>query len=392
MAQSTDYLAETETVLAALIGFDTTSHDSNLALIAWVEAYLARHGIWYERANESATKSSLWARIGPEAKGGIVLSGHTDVVPVEGQAWDSPPFTLTEKNKRFYGRGTCDMKSYLACALSLIPYWQSMELQKPIWFAFSHDEEIGCLGAAPMAGHILKRGAEPALVIVGEPTDMKLKNAHKGILSFETTVTGHAAHSSNPALGVNAIHIMQEILACLMRLRERAVLNPVKDTPFTPPYSTVHVGVIHGGTARNIIPNECRVAWEIRTLPGENTEAMLAEYQATCQSLEQQMQKQFPMTGIMTRALSNVRGLRPEPDAAYTALAMRLAQVNQADVVAYGTEGGIFQAHGLPVVICGPGSIDQAHQPNEYIERVQLSLCVDFLKRIGEWCATADER
>lgn len=392
MAQSTDYLAETEAVLAALIGFDTTSHDSNLALIAWVEAYLARHGVWYERVNESATKSSLWARIGPEAKGGIVLSGHTDVVPVEGQAWDSPPFTLTEKNTRFYGRGTCDMKSYLACALALIPYWQSLKLQKPLWLAFSHDEEIGCLGAAPMAGHIVKRGAEPALVVVGEPTDMKLKNAHKGILSFETTVTGHAAHSSNPALGVNAIHIMQEILACMMRLRERAVLNPVKDTPFAPPYSTVHVGVIHGGTARNIIPNECRIAWEIRTLPGENTEAMLAEYQATCQSLEQQMQKQFPMTGIMTRALSNVRGLRPEPDAAYTALAMRLAQVNQADVVAYGTEGGIFQAHGLPVVICGPGSIDQAHQPNEYIERGQLTLCVDFLKRIGEWCAAMDDR
>lgn len=389
IVDSHDHLAETEAVLAALVGFDTTSHGSNIALIEWVEAYLARYDIPCERVNEGPAKSSLWARIGPESKGGIVLSGHTDVVPVEGQPWVTPPFTLSENGGRLYGRGTCDMKSYLACALALIPFWKTLPLARPIWLAFSHDEEIGCLGAAPMAGHIVKRNAEPSLVIVGEPTDMKLMNAHKGILSFETTVTGHAAHSSNPALGVNAIHIMHEIMACLMRLRERSASAPVTDSPFTPPYSTIHVGVMHGGTARNIIPNECRIAWEIRPLPGENTEAILAEYQATCQALEQQMQKQFPMTGISTRALSNVRGLRPEPDASYTALALHLAQANGTEVVAYGTEGGIFQAHGLPVVICGPGSIDQAHQPNEYIERSQLALCIGFLRRVGEWCSNS---
>lgn len=388
MADSHAFLSETEAVLAALVGFDTTSHGSNLALIEWVEAYLDQHGVHHERVNESPNKSSLWARIGPDAKGGIVLSGHTDVVPVIDQPWTSPPFTLTERGTRLYGRGTCDMKSYLACALALVPHWISISLEKPIWLAFSHDEEIGCLGAAPMAGHIVKRNAEPSLVVVGEPTDMKLMNAHKGILSFETIVTGHAAHSSQPAQGVNSIHIMHDIVACLMRLRERAAASPIEGSPFSPPYSTVHVGVMHGGTARNIIPNECRIAWEIRPLPGENTEAMLAEYQATCQWLEQQMQRQFPHTGITTRALSNVRGLKPEPEAPFTALAMHLAHANGAEAVAYGTEGGIFQAHGLPVVVCGPGSIDQAHQPDEFVERSQLTACLAFLERVGTWCAS----
>ncbi len=390
MTAFSSYLAETESILAALVGFDTTSHGSNLELIQWVEDYLTRHNVPFERVNESPSKASLLARIGPEAKGGIVLSGHTDVVPVIDQPWTSPPFTLTERGARLFGRGTCDMKSYLACSLALVPHWQGMNLKKPIWLAFSHDEEIGCLGAAPMAGHMVKREVEPALIVVGEPTDMKLVNAHKGILSFETIVTGHAAHSSQPAQGVNSIHIMQEIMACLMRLRERAALAPVESSPFSPPYSTVHIGVIHGGTARNIIPNECRIAWEIRPLPTENTEAMLAEYQATCQSLELMMQRQFPQTGITTRALSNVRGLRPEPEARATAIAMHLAQANEAQVVAYGTEGGIFQAHGLPVVICGPGSIDQAHQPDEFVERTQLQLCIEFLQRVGEWCSTAE--
>lgn len=387
MALSHDFLTQTESILAHLVGFDTTSHDSNLALIAWVEGYLDSHNVHHERVNESATKSSLYSRIGPDVKGGIVLSGHTDVVPVIDQPWTSPPFTLTERGSRLFGRGTCDMKSYLACALAMIPYWQSLPLTKPLLLAFSHDEEIGCLGAAPMAGHIVNRNTEPALVVVGEPTDMKLMNAHKGILSFETIVTGHAAHSSQPQQGVNSIHIMHEILTCLMRLRERAASASAEGSPFTPPHSTVHVGVIHGGTARNIIPNECRIAWEIRPLPNENTEAMLAEYQATCQSLEQRMQRDFPHTHITTRALSNVRGLKPEPEAPFTALAMHLAGVNAAEAVAYGTEGGIFQAHGLPVVICGPGSIDQAHQPDEFVEREQLVLCLQFMERMGTWCA-----
>lgn len=381
-----ELLHSTETILASLVGFDTTSHGPNLALIQWVEDYLTPYGVVFHRLNESTTKSSLLARIGPEAPGGIVLSGHTDVVPVIDQPWVSDPFALVAKDGKLYGRGTSDMKSYLAAALAMVPHWMQAGLQKPIWLAFSHDEEIGCLGAAPMAQSMLESNIAPSLVVVGEPTNMKLVNAHKGILSFETIVTGKAAHSSSPALGVNSIHIMSEILQCLTSLSQRCAASPSEGSPFTPPFTTVHVGVIHGGTARNIIPNECRIAWEIRPLPGENTEALMAEYQAVCIALESRMQAAFPETGITTRALSNVRPLKPDMEASFTALAMHLAGANDALAVPYGTEGGIFQAHGFPVVICGPGDIAQAHQPNEFIERSQLSLCLDFLGRVGEWC------
>lgn len=381
------YHTQTEAILAKLVGFDTTSSDSNLALIAWVEEYLREHQVHYMRVNESPEKSSLLARIGPETVGGIVLSGHTDVVPVIDQPWTSEPFTLTVRGDKLYGRGTCDMKSYLAASLALVPYWQTLPLQKPIWLAFSHDEEIGCLGAAPMARFIMDAGYAPALAIVGEPTNMRLVNAHKGIMSFETIVTGHAAHSSAPAQGVNAIHIMSELLSCLTQMSSRIAAKPSENSPFTPPYTTVHVGVIEGGTARNIIPNHCRIAWEIRPLPNENTEALLAEFQSKSLMLEQRIQAQFPHTSIITRAMSNVRGLRPDPDSTATALAMYLTHSNQALAVAYGTEGGIFQAHGLPTVICGPGSIDQAHQPDEFVERAQLSECLTLLSRVGDWCA-----
>lgn len=381
------FQAKAEAILAQLVGFDTTSSGSNIALIQWVEDYLHTHGVTSARVNESPEKSSLLARIGPEMAGGIVLSGHTDVVPVTGQPWTSPPFTLTKRGNRLFGRGTCDMKSYLACALALIPYWQTLPLKKPIWLAFSHDEEIGCLGAAPMARHIMDAGYAPSLAIVGEPTNMQLVTAHKGILSFETIVTGHAAHSSAPAQGINAIHIMSELLASLTQIGGRLAARPYDTSAFTPPYSTVHVGVIEGGTARNIIPNHCRIAWEIRPLPDENTEVLLAEFQSKSQMLEQRMQMQFPHTSIITRAMSNVRGLRPEPDSSSTALALHLSHCNQTHAVSYGTEAGIFQAHGLPTVICGPGSIDQAHQPDEFIERNQLSHCVAMLMRVSDWCA-----
>jgi acetylornithine deacetylase len=380
-------LPSPEPILAALVGFDTTSHGSNLALIQWVEEYLARYDVPCVRVNESKTKASLLARIGPDVPGGIVLSGHTDVVPVTDQPWTSDPFTLTPRGQKYFGRGTSDMKTYLACALALVPLWRKMTLQKPIWLAFSHDEEIGCLGAAPMARHLVEIGAAPSLVIVGEPTEMKLVNAHKGILSFETIVTGHAAHSSRPELGVNAVHVMGEILVCLERLRVRAAEMPEANSPFHPPFSTVHVGVIEGGTARNIIPHHCRIAWEIRPLPTEKTEILLAEFQSVTTALERRMKAQFPHTSIVTRAMSNVRGLRPEPEADFTALAMHLAQTNTALAVAYGTEGGIFQSHGLPVVVCGPGAIDQAHQPDEWIAREQVEACMDFLARVGEYCA-----
>jgi acetylornithine deacetylase len=360
------------------------SSETNLPLIAWVEAYLDTHKIPHWRVNEQPHKSSLLARIGPDTGGGIVLSGHSDVVPVKGQPWESDPFTLTDAQGKYFGRGTCDMKSFLAVALALVPRWGAANLKKPIWLAISHDEEIGCLGAEPMARAVVEHAKEPSLVIVGEPTSMELVHAHKAILSFETIVTGHEAHSSMPEQGVNAVMILAELMATLNRIAEDARLRGTQDTSFTTPYTSVHIGVVEGGTARNIIPRYARMAWEVRPLPGENIEALLAPYFERVRALEAIMKKTHPATGITTKKLTHVRELRAEPTAPYMPLAYRLANSNHAHAVAYGTEGGIFQGQGLPVIVCGPGSIDQAHQPNEFVTLEQLALCEEMLSRVLE--------
>ena len=376
-------LSHVTEILASLIGFDTTSHGSNLALIQWVEEYLTRHHVPHERVNEGGGKASLLARIGPEAQGGIVLSGHTDVVPTKDQIWQSPPYSLTLREGKYYGRGTADMKSFLALALAYISYWQQQKRAAPIWLAFSHDEEIGCLGAAPMAARITEKSMAPALVIIGEPTEMQLITAHKAIYSFETVVTGKEAHSSLPEQGVNAVMIMGEILHELnrMAMELRAAAEPASG--FHPPYSTLHVGVVEGGTARNIIPRHCRIAWEIRPLPGLDVAARLAPFHTFCRRLEVIMQATDPAASIITRARSEVTGLKPVDESApHLLLAKRLAASNQAACVSYGTEGGIFQAHGLPVVICGPGSIEQAHQPDEFITLAQVARGMEFMARV----------
>lgn len=372
-------------ILATLVSFDTTSHKSNLALIEWVEQFLKAKHIPHERVNEGNGKSSLLARIGSAGQGGIVLSGHTDVVPTIGQPWSSDPYQLTFRNGRFYGRGTSDMKSFLALALAHIDYWKHLSVKKPIWLAFSHDEEIGCLGAAPMAQHLVQEKVEPALVVIGEPTDMKLVIAHKGILSYETIITGREAHSSMPHQGVNAVMLMGELIHTLNGISIRARKRKLpRKSPFIPSYTTVHVGVVEGGTARNIIPRHCRIAWEVRPLPGVDVAQLLEPFHAKCAELEAAMQAIDKDTSIVTRQLTNVHGLGAVDEASdHIALAKHLANTNHAEVVSYGTEGGIFQHHGLNVVICGPGSIDQAHQPDEFIEASQLELGMAFMRRLA---------
>lgn len=375
-------------ILRTLVGFPTVSSDSNLALMAWVEDYLDRHQVPHWRVNESEQKTSLLARIGVEAQGGVVLSGHTDVVPVKDQPWLTNPFELVEKGDWIYGRGTSDMKSFLALALAHVPYFKEMCRARPVWLAFSHDEEIGCLGAAPMAKSLVDRAAKPSLVVIGEPTQMKLVGAHKGIVSFETIVTGREAHSSMPQQGVNAVMIMGELIGCLNRIAAEA--RRVEDADFSAvtPYASVHVGVVQGGTARNIIPRYCRIAWEVRPLPKTNMIKLLEPFYEKCAQLEADMKKTDPSTSIVTRQLTSVRGLEKVPnDAPHLALAHRLANSNAAEAVAFGTEGGIMQGAGLPVIVCGPGSIDQAHQPNEFIKREQLKLGTEFMRRVGEACA-----
>ena len=374
-------------VLRALIGFPTVSSDSNLALIEWVEKYLDQHNVPHWRINEQPHKASLLARIGPDTPGGIVLSGHSDVVPVKGQPWDSDPFTLTEKEEKFFGRGTCDMKSFIAVALAMVPQWVTKNLKKPIWLAISHDEEIGCLGALPMAQALKEKAKSIALVVVGEPTDMQLVSGHKGILSFETIVTGKEAHSSMPDQGVHAIMVLNALMTTLGEIGALTRSRPQQQSAFTTPYSSVHIGVVEGGTARNIIPRYARMAWEIRPLPGEDIEGLLAPFYTQARALEAEMKRNDAGCSIVTNRLTSVRGLAMEEDAPHMALAYRLAGSNTAHAVAYGTEGGIFQGQGLPVVVCGPGSIDQAHQPNEFVTRSQLELCVAFMERVAVSCS-----
>ncbi|MBN67057.1 MAG: acetylornithine deacetylase [Rickettsiales bacterium] len=381
MPASAQLLQDTQSILKALVGFNTVSHDSNLALIEYIEHYLASHGVASQRVNEEPGKASLWARIGPDVPGGVVLSGHTDVVPVEGQTWHTDPFEITEKDGKLYGRGTSDMKSFLAIALACVPTWLKTALPVPIYLCFSHDEEVGCLGATPLAEFIAQSGADPRLMVIGEPTEMRLINAHKGIVSFETIVTGKEAHSSNTHRGVNAVMVMADIVHFLNEIAEEC-RDKTHNEAFDPPYTTVHVGSMHGGVARNIIPSECRIAWEIRPVPEHDWSDIVTRLEAFCERKQATMREVAPDVGIRTSMLTNVRGLQPSEDEALMRWIMHISQANRQEAVSFGTEAGTFQHHGLEAIICGPGSIDQAHKPNEFIETSQLEAGIAFMERL----------
>jgi acetylornithine deacetylase len=308
------------------------------------------------------------------------------VVPTKDQRWSAHPYFLSELNDVFYGRGTSDMKSFLALALAYVPYWVSLNVTRPIWLAFSHDEEIGCLGATAIAQTILAQGIAPSLVVIGEPTEMQLVTAHKGIHSFETVVTGKEAHSSMPHQGVNAVMELGALMHELNVIRDTARRNPPATAKgFTPAFTTVHVGVMEGGVARNIIPRHARMLWEVRPVPGENVEQLLAPFYARQAAMNNALRAQDSQCGVITRSKSVVPGISAVAEnAPHISLAMRLAETNQTSYVAFGTEGGFFQQHGLPVVVCGPGSIDQAHQPDEFVRKEQLLRGMQFMQRVGE--------
>lgn len=373
-------------ILRTLVGFDSVSRNSNLALIEWVENYLKPHGVVATRVpSPDGTKSNLLVRIGEDKPGGLVLSGHTDVVPIDGQAWDSDPFTLTERDGLLYGRGSSDMKGFVAICLALVPHFKQHVAKRPIYLALSYDEEVGCLGVPYLLKHLLATAAMPEFAVLGEPTMMEVVTAHKGVLSFETVVHGLEAHSSQPHLGVNAVHIACELVTYLRSLGAELAQNGLHDERFMPPYSTVHVGVINGGTARNIIAKECRFVWEIRPLPSENTDTLLARFRDHCATLEQQMHKTDASTGITTTPMSRMSGVTlPERGEKACHHVMRCAGRNSAQVVSFGTEAGAFQDHGIPAIICGPGSIDQAHKPNEFIAISQMRAGVEFLLNLTD--------
>ncbi len=380
-----DYSAQA--MLAELVRFDTTSRDGNIPLIKFVEDYLDSWGIPHFRVDyEAGKKTNLFATIGPDIAGGIVLSGHTDVVPVDGQKWASNPFELSERDGRLYGRGTCDMKGFIAVALALVPQFKSANLKTPIHLALSCDEEVGCKGVRPLVAHIRDHMKKPRAVIVGEPTSMQVVNAHKSAVTFSTEVTGHEAHSSLTDQGVNAIMVAGELLGEISRIREDLTERGDPSHRFNPPYSTIHVGVIEGGTAKNIIPRKCSFQWETRLLPLADPAEVPARFEKFASSLEPAMKKIAGDTGINNQQTNIVPGLAPEENSPAEHLALHLAGANGTHAVSYCTEAGLFQQIGIPAIICGPGSIEQAHKPDEYIDISEMQKCEVFMKRLLEHC------
>lgn len=370
------------TLLKELVAFDSVSRNSNLPIIDHIKKICEANGAEVTLVPaEGQPKANLIARFGPKVDGGMVWSGHTDVVPIDGQEWNTPPFELTEKDGILYGRGTSDMKSFLACCLALAP--QLKNLQKPVYFAFSYDEEIGCLGVPHLVKKMIALGMKPEVAIIGEPTMMQVVTAHKGVLSFETTVRGMEWHSSQPHLGVNAVHVASELVTFLSGMAKELRDHGMRDARFDPPYTTVHVGTIHGGTARNIIPRECVFHWEIRPLPNYDGDKLFERFQRRADELQAEMKKTSPDTGITTQPLSRMLGVTlPERASAECARIMRAAGTNQQFAVSFGTEAGVFNEGGIPAIVCGPGDIRQAHKPNEFIAIPQIGECLHFLDKM----------
>ncbi len=366
-------------LLRALVAFDSTSYRSNLPVITYIERYLRTHGVECTLLpSQDGNKANLLARIGAECEGGIVLSGHTDVVPVDGQSWDSDPFTLTERDGKLFGRGAADMKAFIALCLAFVPEFKKLALKKPIYFMFSYDEEVGCLGIPHMLKHVKAHVPMPAFAIIGEPTMMQVVTAHKGVLSFETTVHGKEWHSSQPHYGINAVQIACDLVHFLSGIAKELADSGLRDPRFDPVYSTVHVGVIHGGTARNIIPRECHFNWEIRPLPGDDADMLLARFHDYCRNT-------YPAIDIVTQPRSRMNGVTlPAHASEACSMVMRCARSNHENAVSFGTEAGVFNDHGIPAIICGPGNIEQAHKPNEFIETSQLEAGVAFMRRLCE--------
>ena len=381
----------TEDMIRRLVGFDTTSRNSNLDLIHFVQDYLAGFGVESRLIHdESGHKANLYATIGPDDCPGITLSGHTDVVPVDDQDWSSDPFTVEQRDDRIYGRGTADMKGFVAIALALVPEFVARPLKTPINFAFSYDEEVGCFGVHGIIRHLRSEGVPPRLVIVGEPTGMKVVNAHKGFRSFITTVTGLEAHSSATDRGVNAIVFGARLIAFLDALAAELRDRGDASGRFDPPYTTINVGLMNGGTALNIIPGTCRFVWECRLLPDQDADEIVNRFEAfAAETLLPEMRRTFDRASIVTEDRVMVPGLRPEAGSDAETFVMALAETNQTHAVSYATEAGLFQEAEIPTVIAGPGDIAQAHRPDEFIALEQVQACEAFLRRLLDRVRTA---
>jgi acetylornithine deacetylase len=381
-------------LIRTLIGFDTTSRDSNLALIDWVRDYLAGHGIDSQLTfDDDRRKANLFATLpaqdGNATRGGIVLSGHTDVVPVDGQPWDTPPFEATQIGDRLYGRGTSDMKSFSAIGLAHVPVFLRRGLKRPLHFSLSYDEEVGCIGVRRLIADVSARGIKPAGCIVGEPTGMHLVVAHKGKKSYRCRVRGHEAHSSLTPRGVNAVQVACEIVTFLTRMAHRFRDRGGFDAAYDVPYTTVHTGVIHGGTALNIVPRDCSFDFEFRYLPFDDPDVLFAEVKRFAATLLPDMHAVNPATYIEFDQLTAMPGFDTHGGSEIAEIGKACSGTHDFGKVSFGTEASLFHNADISTIICGPGHIEQAHQPNEWVSLEQLAQCEAFMGRLADHVCVA---
>ncbi len=377
-------LSTAQELLKRLVAFDTTSAKSNLKLIDFVRDRLASQGVEATLTpSTDGAKASLFATIGPAGMSGIGLSGHSDCVPVEGQSWNSDPFTLTQRDGKLYARGACDMKGFPACVLASLPLFTSRALKEPIHIIVSYDEEVGCTGVRPLIARLGKDLPRPRAIVVGEPTGMAVIDAHKRIDAYRTVVTGREAHSSMPQLGVNAISIAAQLIEELDRIGA-GLTEGQRDDRFDPPFSTLQVGVIDGGTAANIVPKTCRFQWQVRSVPAADPETAPARFASFAETLLQRMRGVAPDTAIETMHEGSVPAFIAKPQSDAVALALALTGANATHAVSYGTEAGLFEQAGCPTVICGPGDIEQAHAADEFVSLAQLEACMAFLAKLAD--------
>lgn len=379
-------LEETRRILSDLIAFPTVSADSNLDMIAYMAERLEDCGATVDLFHDdSGRKANLWATLGPDRDGGLVLSGHTDVVPVTDQNWSSDPFVMTERDGRLYGRGTCDMKGFLAATLAMAPAFAQKVTDRPVHFAFTYDEETGCVGAGHLVHALSKRGIRPRLAIIGEPTRMRIVEGHKGCFEYRTRFHGLEGHGSSPDLGVNAVEYAVRYVSRLLELKGELQQMAPKDSRFVPPWTSLNIGAFHGGSVPNVIAPRAEVEWEMRPVRTSDADFVKAAIQTYCDEvLVPAMQKVHPEAGIETETIGEVVGLDPAADNEAREILSALTGTNDTDLVPFGTEAGIFQTLGMDVVVCGPGSIEQAHKADEYIELEQLERCLKVLSALGD--------
>lgn len=382
---SGDRLARTVTLLGQLIAYPTISADSNLVLINDLAARLESCGARVDLfRDETGRKANLFATLGPDRAGGVVLSGHTDVVPVADQDWSSDPFEMRQADGRLYGRGSCDMKGFIAASLVMAQEFGAMDLRRPIHFAFTYDEEVGCIGASALVPELQKRGLKPAMAIIGEPTEMRVIEGHKGCCEYTTRFLGLEGHGSAPERGVNAAEYAVRYVSRLLELRQELMGRVLPSSRFEPPWSTLNIGQISGGVAHNVIAAKAEVEWEMRPVVQADADFVKRAIEDYVESdLLPAMRAVWSKADISTEIIGEIAGLERMDDNAARDLVTGLVGANHADVVAFCTEAGLFQQTGMSVVVCGPGSIEQAHMADEFIAVDQLAACLDMLDRLG---------